>query len=162
MSKVYVVAVDEAYDSDQHSYNVGVYATRELAEKVFNDYVEDIKKTTNYDTIDQEKDTFEAYDEGWYSESHYRISIEAFNVEGEKNEDDMSIVIEDVMLVDDATATGGKANASETLAQFIADVNVDTFNGNDTTTLNEINKNLVECGIEPITLDQIVVKKVEA
>ena len=90
------------------------------------------------------------------------IIDKAFEAEGEKNNDDMSIVIEDVNLVDDATATGGKANASETLAQFIADVNVDTFNGCDTTTLNDINEQLVACGIEPITLDQIVVKAVEA
>ena len=84
-NKMYVIHIDEAYKGDQYSYVQGVYATRKLAEKVFKDHIEDIKKTTNYDTVNEEKDKFEAYDEGWYSENHYTITLEAFDLKGEEN-----------------------------------------------------------------------------
>lgn len=67
---------------------------------------------------------------------------------------DMGILIEDINLTDDATAIGGKANDSETLADFLAE----TLNPGRLTTLADINKELKACGIEPITPEQIVIK----
>lgn len=66
----------------------------------------------------------------------------------------MGILIEDINLVDDATPTGGKTCSDETLADFLANWLVP----GKVTTLADINKQLVECGIEPITLDQVVIK----
>ena len=68
----------------------------------------------------------------------------------------MGILIEDINLVDDATATGGKANSEETLADFIAN----TMIPGKLTTLADLNKELAECGIEPITPEQIEIKGV--
>lgn len=73
---------------------------------------------------------------------------------------DYNLVIEDINLVDDATATGGKANSDETLAQFIVSVSDEKHNKYGIT-LADLNKELKECGIEPITEDQIVIKRVE-
>lgn len=67
---------------------------------------------------------------------------------------DMGILIEDINLVDDATAIGGKSNSDETLADFIANNLVP----GKMMTLKDINEDLVACGIEPITPEQIVIK----
>lgn len=66
----------------------------------------------------------------------------------------MEILIADINLVDDATFTGGKSDDNETLADFI---NYDE----GALTLADINKDLVACGIEPITLDQLVITGVK-
>lgn len=67
---------------------------------------------------------------------------------------DMGILIEDINLVDDATPTGGKTCSDETLADYIANNLVP----GKMMTLADINKDLVECGIEPIMPDQVVIK----
>lgn len=72
-NKVWVVYVDEAIDNDQSSYIVGVYKTRDLAERVVKDYADEIKKNANYDTAEQDGLYFETYDEGWYADNHYCI-----------------------------------------------------------------------------------------
>lgn len=59
------------------------------------------------------------------------------------------MIIEDIMLVDDATSTGGTVFKGELLSQFVEEECDGLYD------LVEINKALVECGIEPITLDQI-------
>ena len=66
------------------------------------------------------------------------------------------LIIEDINLVDDATAHGGKANSDETLAEFIQD-------GAEPTSysLADINRELMACGIEPITLEQINIIGIE-
>lgn len=69
--KVWVVYVDEAIDSDQSSYVVGAYATRELAEQVVANYAKMIKENTTYNTIEEDTLYFEMYDEGWYADNHY-------------------------------------------------------------------------------------------
>lgn len=69
---------------------------------------------------------------------------------------DMGVLIEDINLVDDATPTGGKTCSDETLADFLANWLVP----GKLTTLADVNKQLIECGIEPITLDQIAIKEV--
>lgn len=66
----------------------------------------------------------------------------------------MRIIIKDINLTDDATTTGGKANIDETLAEFITGAEPDNYS------LAAINRELRACGIEPITLDQILVDKV--
>lgn len=63
--------------------------------------------------------------------------------------------VEDIMLVDDASSVGGKSNSNETLAEFLAEAEHDGYS------MAEINEELKECGIEPITLDQIIIKKGE-
>lgn len=70
---VWVVYVDEAINSDQSSYIVGVYKTRDLAEQVVKNYADEIKKDTNYNTTEQNSLYFETYDEGWYIDNHYCI-----------------------------------------------------------------------------------------
>jgi hypothetical protein len=60
------------------------------------------------------------------------------------------ILIADIILEDDATATGGVARIGETLADFI-DLDEQAL------TLADINKDLIACGIKPITLDQIII-----
>jgi len=64
---------------------------------------------------------------------------------------DKPMIIEDVMLEDDATHKGGLAFNGERLSDFISDLDKEVL------TLADINKALVECGIKPITLEQIVV-----
>lgn len=81
-NKVWVVYVDEAIDNDQSSYIVGVYKTRELAERVVKDHADEIKRVANYDTVEQDGLYFETYDEGWYADNHYCI----FAVEQEVKE----------------------------------------------------------------------------
>lgn len=66
----------------------------------------------------------------------------------------MEIVIEDINLVDDTKATGGKAFEGETLADFIEE----SAKENKIVDLTTINNELQECGIEPISSDQIVFK----
>lgn len=73
--KVYVLLIDEAYDGDQGSFIGGVYATKELARKALNERVAEMEGTTNYDTIDKDEDSYEAYDEGWYAEQHFSATI---------------------------------------------------------------------------------------
>lgn len=67
---------------------------------------------------------------------------------GEKN--NMEILIADVALQDDGTATGGKASADETLADFI-EYDEGAY------TLADINKDLVACGLKPIQLEQLII-----
>lgn len=71
--KIWVVYVDEAIDSDQSSYIVGVYKTRDLAERVIKDHADEIKRVANYDTAEQDSLYFETYDDGWYADNHYCI-----------------------------------------------------------------------------------------
>lgn len=155
--KAYIILIDECVDSDSHSYIEGVYTTKELAKKAFDEIVADEKADTEYDTIEETETTFEAYNEGWYLDNHYTVSIEEEEIKGEDNE----LIIEDVMLVDDSTATGGKANDSETLTQFVLTGWAEIENGNDSITLKELNEELIHCGIEPITDEQIVIKGVK-
>lgn len=69
------------------------------------------------------------------------------------------LVMEDVNLVDDSTATGGTAFAGETLAEFI--LSMDNENGTPQVyDLNTINNLLEENGIEPISERQIMLKVV--
>lgn len=67
----------------------------------------------------------------------------------------MKIIIEDINLVDDASSKGGKANANETLAEFLGEVEPESYS------LKDINNELKACGIEPISLDQIIIKRIE-
>lgn len=64
---------------------------------------------------------------------------------------DKPLVIKDIMLEDDETGSGGVAFNRERLSDFISDLDKEIL------TLADINKALVECGIKPITLEQIVV-----
>lgn len=64
---------------------------------------------------------------------------------------DKPMIIEDVMLEDDTTHKGGLAFNGERLSDFISDLDENEL------TLEDINKALVECGIKPITLKQIVI-----
>lgn len=66
----------------------------------------------------------------------------------------MEILIADINLVNDASYKGEKLEGNETLADFI---NYDE----GALTLADINKDLVACGIEPITLDQLVITGVK-
>lgn len=67
----------------------------------------------------------------------------------------MKIIIEDINLVDDASSKGGKANANETLAEFLGEAEPESYS------LKDINNELKACGIEPINLDQIIIKRIE-
>lgn len=60
------------------------------------------------------------------------------------------IVIADIKLEDDANPYGGLAKSQESLADFI-DYDEQAL------TLEDINKDLVACGIKPITLNQIII-----
>ena len=70
----------------------------------------------------------------------------------------MEILIEDVMLVDSPKATGGSAFSGETLADFI---NEWQRPSNYVLTLADLNRELEECGIEPISEEQIIIKGVK-
>lgn len=75
----------------------------------------------------------------------------------------MALIIEDINLVDSATSTGGKSWSGETLGEFIEELErQNKYIGiKETLSLNKINTYLTECGIEPITLEQVVIKKGE-
>lgn len=60
-----------------------------------------------------------------------------------------SIIIENITLQDGPGEFGGKANADETLADFLDYVDDGAI------TLKELNKKLKECGIMPIKLEDI-------
>lgn len=64
----------------------------------------------------------------------------------------MELIIEDINLVDDATNNGGVAFEGERLSDLLGE-DLD----NETYSLADINKHLVECGIEPIRLEQIII-----
>lgn len=64
---------------------------------------------------------------------------------------DKPMIIEDIILEDDETSSGGVAFNQERLSDFISDLDENEL------TLEDINKALVECGIKPITLKQIVI-----
>lgn len=64
---------------------------------------------------------------------------------------DKDMIIEDIELTDDETSTGGVAFNHERLSDFLEDID------NDTQSIADINKELVACGIKPITLEQIKV-----
>lgn len=61
----------------------------------------------------------------------------------------MKIVIEDVVLKDDGTPSGGVAKYGETLADFILDGCSEEYS------LEDINKQLEMCGIKPLELKDI-------
>lgn len=71
----------------------------------------------------------------------------------------MELIIEDINLVDSATSTAGKSWSGETLGEFIEELErQNKYIGiEETLSLNKINNYLVECGIEPITLEQIII-----
>lgn len=62
----------------------------------------------------------------------------------------MEIMFDNINLTDKAGSTGGKSWNGETLAEFIKEDEM-------ALTLADINRDLESCGIEPITLDQIVI-----
>ena len=84
---VYVVKVDESTDSDQSSYILGVYATKEAAQESIKPYIENILKCTEYDTINEDEMSWEGYNEGWYADDHYSIIIYEEDVKGGENGD---------------------------------------------------------------------------
>ena len=55
----------------------------------------------------------------------------------------------DVLLKDDKTETGGMSFMGETLKDFLDELEMD-YN----TPINEVNKALVDCGIEPIMIEK--------
>lgn len=61
----------------------------------------------------------------------------------------MILEIEDINLVDLPGGQGGKEFEGETLSDFLAYT--------ESKTLDEINKDLIKCGIEPIGLEQIAI-----
>lgn len=64
----------------------------------------------------------------------------------------MELIIEDINLVDDATNTGGVAFEGERLSDLLSeDLEHNTWS------VADINKYLFKCGIEPITLEQIII-----
>ena len=65
----------------------------------------------------------------------------------------MRLIIEDIMLVDSPSQAGGKAWEGETLGEFVSE--------SESITLDKLNRELAECGIEPITLEQIAIIGVE-
>lgn len=67
-----------------------------------------------------------------------------------------SLEVEDIMLVDDSSSTGGVAWAGETLSDLIRDIGVEEIS------LKDLNKILVELGIEEITLGEVIVKNIIA
>lgn len=68
-----------------------------------------------------------------------------------KPAEDKPLIIKDIILEDDETSSGGVAFNQERLSDFISDLDENEL------TLEDINKALVECGIKPITLKQIVI-----
>lgn len=68
-----------------------------------------------------------------------------------------TITIENINLVDDPTPTGGKSFDGETLDDFIKE----TLGDKDESTIGmkTVNSMLKDCGIEPITEDQIVFRR---
>ena len=60
----------------------------------------------------------------------------------------------DVLLKDDKTETGGMSFMGETLKDFLDELEMD-YN----TPINEVNKALVDCGIEPIMIEKQKRKK---
>lgn len=60
-------------------------------------------------------------------------------------------IAERIYLRDDATETGGISHINETLAEFMAEVGM-RFG----TSRVKINEGLVECGIEPITIQEVL------
>lgn len=51
----------------------------------------------------------------------------------------------ELVLIDDATPYGGKSHSEETLEEFMIEINESIH-----TPIDEVNKWLVECGIQPI------------
>lgn len=68
-----------------------------------------------------------------------------------KPAEDKLLIIKDIILEDDETSLGGVAFNQERLSDFISDLDENKL------TLEDINKALVQCGIKPITLKQIVI-----
>lgn len=67
-----------------------------------------------------------------------------------------TLIIENIKLEDDDTATGGVANPDETLADFLYGAEPCSYS------LSDINQELKACGIKPITLEQINIVAVDA
>ena len=80
---VYVVYVDESFDLDQSSYILGVYNNVNLAREVKNNYANNIKENCDYNTIEEDENYFETYNDGTYAENHYCIYVVAQEVKGE-------------------------------------------------------------------------------
>jgi hypothetical protein len=60
-------------------------------------------------------------------------------------------IAKQIALNDDATPTGGKAHNDERLDEFMAEVGLKYGSS-----LSEVNKALVECGIMPVTEQQVI------
>lgn len=71
MSKVWVVYIDEMVDCDPNVYIAGVYASKERAEEAINDYANEVEKNYSLDNSRRDSLSFEMYDEGWYTETHF-------------------------------------------------------------------------------------------
>lgn len=76
--KTFVVIVDEVNDCVSE-HNITVCKTREIAQRVFNEKVDEAKKRiADYFGWEQEEtpDWFEAYEDGYYAHNHFCVSIE--------------------------------------------------------------------------------------
>lgn len=67
-----------------------------------------------------------------------------------------TLIIKDIKLEDDDTATGGIANSDEMLSDFLYGAEPSSYS------LSDINQELKACGIKPITLDQIDIVSIDA
>lgn len=75
--KVFVVVVDEVNDC-VGEHNIIVCKTREIAQRVFKEKVDEAKSDLedNGWEVEESNDCFEAYEDGYYAHNHFCVNIE--------------------------------------------------------------------------------------
>ena len=77
------MTIDEVYDFENFLHTPRVYTDYDKAKADFEDIKEDAKRefADDFNEIEEGKDYFEMYAEGYYSEGHYTIRIDEVEVE---------------------------------------------------------------------------------
>lgn len=75
MKKVYIVIEDYCIDFEEQRYTT-LFSTEEKARDFMNEKIKEIKEESNCDTKEVNKNSFETYNEGYYSEYHLCVELE--------------------------------------------------------------------------------------
>lgn len=82
---IFIVQTDFLNDGENCSYQLQAYQEKEDAQKYFNELVtkekEDIKDREDW-VVDEDSETsFEAYEDGYYSDNHSVISLKTIKIQ---------------------------------------------------------------------------------
>ena len=82
--KVFVVMDHGMYDGEGPFCSYSIFSTYEKAKEFFDNYVKNVKETdesNGYDMVEEEKDYYAAWADGYYSSDHIVVELEEAEVD---------------------------------------------------------------------------------